>query len=574
MDYRQLLGMHGATDTPVASPIVIDDADKAQWDETCDVLVVGLGLAGASAAMRSSELGQDTIVVERFTGGGASQLSGGVVYAGGTHIQSELGIDDTPQDMYDYLKQETGDIIRDDVLRRFCNDSPKLIRWLEKYGVVFGGPLAPRKTSYPMRGDFLYVSGNELVPTYRAEAKPAARGHRAKPTYKSSEPYGGQFIMHAMKRAVAAAPNVRTFTHSAARRLIVDGSGAVIGAEIWRIPAGSAAARQHARYYAMGNKLLFGLIGLVPWLWKRTAQIERSNARPVRIRAHGGVILSAGGFLKNRQMVEHVAPDYLGVLPLGTMADDGSGIQLGISVGGICRKLDHVSAWRFINPPYAWVKGIVVSPEGVRYDNEELYGARLGKDICERGGGHGYLIVDAAIQANAKKEVKAGGMLGFQKYPVTFSFLSAPKADTIAELAAKVGMSPERLASEVARYNDAIDGGAPDPMGKSDENRLALKTGPFYAVDLSWGQKFTPLMGLTMGGLDVDQDSSAVRDASGRAIGGIFAAGRSAVGIPSNNYVSGLSLADCVWSGWRAAEGASRRSASAIEELAPAARVA
>ncbi|CAN5304013.1 FAD-binding protein [soil metagenome] len=560
MDFKRLRGMNGPTNTQVGAPIIVDDPDAANWDASCDTLVVGLGLAGASAAMRSSELGQDTIVVERFTGGGASELSGGIVYAGGTHVQSELGVEDSPENMFRYLVQETGGLIREDVLRKFCDDSPGLIRWLEKYGVVFGGPLAPRKTSYPMRNDFLYVSGNELVPSYRATATPAARGHRAKPTYKSGEPYGGQFIMHAMKKAVFGAPNIRTFTHSTARRLIIDASGAVVGAEVWQIPAGSAAARKHARYYEMGKKLFFGLIGLVPWLWRKTAEIEDAHARPIRIRARKGVVLAAGGFMVNRPMVEQLAPDYRGVLPLGTMADDGSGIQLGISVGGTCSKLEHVSAWRFINPPYAWVKGIVVSPDGERYDNEELYGARLGKDICERGGGHGYLIVDAAIQSKATAEVKAGGMLGFQKYPVTFSFLTAPKAATIEVLARKVGMSPERLAGEVETYNRAIERGEPDPKGKSDENRSVIKTGPFYSIDLSWGQKFTPLMGLTMGGLDVDQDSGAVVNEQEREIGGLYAAGRSAVGIPSNRYISGLSLADCVWAGWRAAEGAATRS--------------
>lgn len=559
MQDSELMDLRSSTGTPVNGPVVVDDVDAAPWDESCDVLVVGLGLAGASATMRASELGQDVIAIDRFMGGGASEMSGGIVYAGGTHVQHELGVDDTPENMFDYLQQETGNLIPHDALRQFCDDSPALIRWLEKFGIKFGGPIAPRKTSYPMAGDFLYVSGNELVPSYVEKAKSAPRGHRAMPTYKSNHPYGGQFIMHSMKAAMASARGVRTMFHTAARRLIVDKEGAVVGAEIWRIPPETPEAKKHAKLYARGNSITLGLLGMIPSIWAKTAELERKYAKPVRVRARSGVVLSAGGFANNRDMVQKTAPAYMPVMPLGTMADDGSGIQLGVSVGAACGKLDHISTWRFINPPYAWVRGIIVGPNGERFDNEELYGARLGKDMCERGGGKAYLIVDAAMQKLAISEVKQGGMLSYQKYPVIFSMYTAPKAKTIAELAAKAGIGAGRLEAEVEAYNQSIREGAPDATGKSNGNRALLANPPYYAVDLSCGQKFSPVMGLSMGGLDVDQNSGAVRKSDGSLIAGLYAAGRTAVGIPSNNYISGLSLADCAWSGKRAAESIAAR---------------
>lgn len=57
---------------------------------------------------------------------------------------------------------------------------------------------------------------------------------------------------------------------------------------------------------------------------------------------------------------------------------------------------------------------------------------------------------------------------------------------------------------------------------------------------------------LTLGGLVVAEDTGQVRRADGSVIDGLYAAGRSAVGVCSNSYVSGLSLADCVFSGRRA----------------------
>ncbi len=62
---------------------------------------------------------------------------------------------------------------------------------------------------------------------------------------------------------------------------------------------------------------------------------------------------------------------------------------------------------------------------------------------------------------------------------------------------------------------------------------------------------------LTLGGLVVDETTGLVRRADGSVIDGLYAAGRSAVGLCSNSYVSGLSLADCVFSGRRAAHAAS-----------------
>ncbi|MGW8321879.1 MAG: hypothetical protein ACWGSD_10045, partial [Thermodesulfobacteriota bacterium] len=89
-------------------------------------------------------------------------------------------------------------------------------------------------------------------------------------------------------------------------------------------------------------------------------------------------------FILNRRMAKHYAPKYRGGLPLGTAGDDGSGIRLGESVGGVADRMDRVSAWRFINPPMAWAKGIVVNGRGERYCDETVYGSLLGERMCEK----------------------------------------------------------------------------------------------------------------------------------------------------------------------------------------------
>jgi 3-oxo-5alpha-steroid 4-dehydrogenase len=147
------------------------------WDERADVVVVGFGAAGASTAIEAVEAGADVLVLDRFGGGGASAMSGGVVYAGGgTAIQQAAGVRDTPEAMYDYLSQEVGDAVSQATLRRFCSGSVDMIAWLAERGVPFEGSLCPYKTSYPTNRHYLYYSGSEL--STRDVAAPAPRGHR------------------------------------------------------------------------------------------------------------------------------------------------------------------------------------------------------------------------------------------------------------------------------------------------------------------------------------------------------------------------------------------------------------
>ena len=67
------------------------------------------------------------------------------------------------------------------------------------------------------------------------------------------------------------------------------------------------------------------------------------------------------------------------------------------------------------------------------------------------------------------------------------------------------------------------------------------------------GNRFGATMAFTLGGLVVDEESGAVRREHEQAIPGLYAAGRSAVGLCSKGYLSGMSLADTVFSGRRAA---------------------
>ncbi len=82
-------------------------------------------------------------------------------------------------------------------------------------------------------------------------------------------------------------------------------------------------------------------------------------------------------------------------MPLGTIGDDGSGILMGQSVGGRTALMENVSAWRFVNPPQSFIRGILVDANGQRICNEMLYGAQLAQKIMDKAHGKAWLLLDS-----------------------------------------------------------------------------------------------------------------------------------------------------------------------------------
>ncbi len=561
------------TSNRIEPALVVANPDADGWDATCDVLVVGVGLAGVCATLRTSEdRSLDVLAIDRGPGGGASRQSGGVVYmGGGTKAQKETGLEDTPENMANYLSFETGNLVRADTVRRFSEASPSFQDWLESYGARFGGPATDEKTSYPNDAS-LYFSGNEVTVPGRERAWAVQRGHRAKPA-KGGEPskLSGHYLLPPLLDSMRAQPNVRFFPATRARRLIVDKAGAVVGIEVLRIPPGFASWR-HGKLMDLAANFIAAAMGLTVRLQKAILALER-KARPMRIRVKKGVVLSAGGFIYNRVMVEKLAPDYLPVAPLGTLADDGSGIKLGMTVGAKTDSLDRISAWKFLYPPAAYTKTVSIDGKGERLVNEEFYGARTGEAVFGIAGGKSWLISDEPLQQEVVEEIGVMKKMFFQK--VQFKAMLGEytvSAPTIAELAEKIGVPVAGLEKTIADYNGRIDAGEADALMKQPKLCQKIATAPYYAMAIGAGLKMAPTSAITVGGLVVDEDTGEVLSSEGGKVPGLYAAGRNAVGLCSHYYVSGLSLGDCVWSGLRAAE--TIKGNGGVEALAPMGAVA
>ncbi len=524
------------------------------WDDEVDVLVLGFGGAGAAAAIEAAERGATALVIERFNGGGATRLSGGIYYAGGgTDLQKAAGYDDTPEQMYEYLQQETGgEAVADEVLREFADRSVENFEWLKARGVQFPPQgFAPIKTSYPSDETTLYYSGNEKSARYCENVTPAPRGHR---------PIGhgltGSEIFEPLREAARGA-GVRVRYRTKATRLIADAAGRVIGAEIESLSRSLAVvAVQRLLYYAATyvGAALPSALRLFKSLLERW---EKAFSKSQCIRARGGVVISTGGFIYHQEWCDRHLPQYRGTMRLGTIGDDGSGIQLGIDAGAGLRKMNRGTAWMFINPPQSLTKGILVDREGIRVTNEELYGASLGEAIAEHHAGRAVLLLDRRIFEQTRNEIFHDRKAIFQSLTALINlYINRVRADSVRELEAKTGMPKGALERAVSRYNDGVERGD-DEMGKASDCLQRIETPPYYAVDADIDNWKFLSPSISLGGLDVDGQSGRVLREDGTPIPGLYAAGRAAAGVASQSYVSGLSVADGIFSGRIAGRSAS-----------------
>ncbi|OCC25632.1 hypothetical protein MB02_03125 [Croceicoccus estronivorus] len=532
----------------VEAPLTIDPSDPVSWDAEADIVIIGLGGAGVCAAIEALDAGARVIAIDRFGGGGATRMSGGVFYSGGgTRYQQEAGVQDDPDNMYNYLKQEVADSVSDETLRNFCNTSVEQIEWLADHGVRFDSTLSPVKTSYPGNGHFLYYSGNEAQADYADHAVPAQRGHRTFGHGLTGHRLFDPLLEEALRKGL------QICRFSEARRFILSPTGEIEGIEIHQVDEKSRpASKLQAINRKFGNPVTLLFPALAAKLARKANAISDHDGQTRTIRIGKAAILTAGGYIHNREMVRHHAPEYAGAIPLGSIGCDGSGIRLGQSVGAVADRLDHISAWRQFQPPAALATGIVVNGKGERFVAEDCYGGKIGHHIAQDAGGTAYIILDSTLRRKALLQAMPGQakLFRLQGAPAIMGILlSSAKAPTLEKLAMKCGMEPGALAASVDHYNRSSAGLEAPRFRKSPDFTGQIVKPPFYAVDISIGNKRYLCPSISLGGLVVDETTGQALDTNARPIPKLYAAGKNAKGVSSHRYVSGISLADCIYSG-------------------------
>ena len=515
-----------------------------------DFIVVGLGAAGVAAAIEASDAGARVLAIDRAYGGGATALSGGIVYAGGGTAQQEAaGVTDDPDNMFRYLVQEVRGAVSEPTLRNFCDESARMIEWLERQGASFEPSLAPYKTSYPTDRHYLYYSGNEKAHPYIEHARPAPRGHR-----QVAKGLDSGKVLFSRLLATAIHKGVTVLPHTRVDELIVE-EGAVVGVR-YRTVQEMNLPKNHQRRRLLADKLGNWAPGIGAKLERKLEAEWQDLAQPGEARA-GSIVLAGGGFVRNRKWMEQWAGPYRDVSPLGTSSDDGGAISLGITAGGVVQHMDRLTAWRFITPTSAMTEGVIVDGVGHRIANEDLYGATFADHMVRKHEGKGWLILDAEQWRKARRQIRHQTN-AFQLAQLLYLYtVGHRKSRNLIALARKTAIPFHALESTVNAYNSGVLYGKGDPSKKASELSSAIRTKPYFAINVSIkNSPFYPAPGLTLGGLKVDEVTGNVVDTDGEPIEGLFAAGRTAVGVCSIGYISGLSLADCFFSGRRAGRSA------------------
>ncbi|MDP9092317.1 MAG: FAD-dependent oxidoreductase [Actinomycetota bacterium] len=469
------------------------EADIPAWAEQVDVLVVGFGAAGSCAAFEAASAGATVLVLERSGAcGGAAAMSDGMLYlGGGTRTQREAGVVDTVENMKVFLEAACGPSPDLEKIESYCQDSVEHHDWLRARGVQFlGVHLAEGGGTSPQEGEGLMYTGGENAHPFDEIVTPAPRAHVA----QGARP-GGAALMAALASSAEQA-GARAWFDTRAERLIVTDDGRVCGALASRF----------------GDR--------------------------VAIRARSGVVLCAGGFINNPEMVEQYAPVLnLTPLRLGTDGDDGRGIRMAQGAGARVKRMDSIECALPFNAPRSLTYGILVNRLGQRFINEDTYMGRVGQRALVKEQGHAYLIVDEAhYQPN---------WLGV---PATWVCESAQ------ELEGEIGLPAGSLVQTLDYFNEHAAHGT-DPLFHKRTPTLAPLIAPLAAFDVR-ADKFI-YAPFTLGGLHTLVDGE-VLDLDGEAIRGLYAAGRTTSGIAAQGYCSGLSLGDSTYFGRRAGRSAAK----------------
>ena len=451
------------------------------WERSADLVVIGLGIAGACAALEAQRAGAEVLVLERAAaGGGASALSQGQFYlGGGTAVQGACGYEDSPENMYAFLRAVTT-TDEEDKLRVFCDSSVEHFDWLEAQGVPFARIAYKHKAVYTRTGEGLLSTGNEKAWPFREKAAPAPRGHQVSGDGDIS---GGNVAMRALLGTVER-EQVPVVYEANVIGLVQDDDGRVVGVKM------------------------------------------REDGADSFVEARKGVLLAAGSFNLNADVTSENMPLFSQYgKPLGEPTNDGAGLLLGRTVGVAERGMHGLVATASIYPPEDLIKGIVVNAEGRRFVAEDVYHGRMANRIAEQPDAKAFLILDEEI-------------FGYPKHG-SHTFIDA--FETVEEMESALGVPDGSLRATLDRYNADVAAGA-DAEFHKHEDWLKVLEPPYAVFEISIPRSDYHWMSL--GGLVTDADGRALRP-DGSVVPGLYAAGACTnhLAQDGDEYASGMSLA-------------------------------
>ncbi len=516
-----------------------------------DVVVVGSGAAGMTAALTAAHRGLAVVVVEKAPHfGGSTARSGGGIWIPNNSVLRRAGVSDSPENAAAYLEHLLGDTVPEPRRRAFLQHGPQMLdfvmahtplrfAWVPGYadyypeapgGVAAGRSIEPR----PLDAKVLGPELAQLNPPYIAA--PAG-------VVITAADYRWLNLVARHPRGLLRGVRVLG-RRLRGRRVLTLGQALAAG-----LRAGLAAAR-------VPVELEVPLVGLeVDDERVVGVRVLRDGTEEV-LRARRGVVVASGGFERNAAMRARYQRAPIGTdWTTGAVTNTGDGIEAGQRVGAAVDLMDD--AWwgpsiPLTGGPYFCLAErslpgcILVNGAGKRFVNEAapyVDAVHAMYDGHATGVGHvpSWLIADQRY----RNRYPFAGLGPRRPFPGRWYKAGAVhSAPTLGELAASIGVPGDALAATVEEFNgfarrgrdegygrgaSSYDRYYGDPRQKPNPCLGPLDVAPFHAVRIVPGD-----LG-TKGGLRVDARSRVLRE-DGSPIPGLYAAGNAGASVMGRTY--------------------------------------
>jgi len=538
-----------------------------------DLVVVGSGAAGMTAALTAARRGLKPVVIEKTEFfGGSSARSGGGVWIPGNSVLRKAGLADSPEEAAAYLAHVAGPDVPESLRSTFLEHGPAMLdlvlantplgfKWVPNYSDYYpeapGGKPAGRSVEPALlNGNVLGAELAHLRPPYL----PAPAGITV-----TQANYRWMSLGTSHPRAVWTTAKVTArmvVTRMTSRRLLSMGQA---------LAAGLRAGLLKADVPVWLNTPMTGLLidgGRV------TGVQVTCDGEQFAIRARRGVLLASGGFEWNAEMRQHYQRPPVGTdWTVGSPGNTGEGILAGQAAGGVLELMDE-SWW---GPSIPLASGPVFC-----LAERSLPGSIFVNSAGERFVNEAAPYVDA-VHAMYDRHTEddphiPSWMIADQRYRNRYVFTGMPprkplprrwykagvvfRADSLAELAESIGVPAEGLAKTVEKFNDFARTGKDEDFGRGDSaydkyygdpgckpnpNLAPLAQPPFYAIKIVPGD-----LG-TKGGMRTDERARVLR-ADGSFVPGLYAAGNTSAMVMGRSYAGpGATIGPAMTFGYLAA---------------------
>lgn len=441
--------------------------------ETADIVIIGAGGAGLSAAVQAKQDGVENVVLLEkmpMVGGNTNRATGGL-NAAETEQQKAKGIEDSIETMYEDTMKGGYEKNNPELVKKLSNEAKDSVAWLTDLGADLS--------------DVGRMAGATNYRTHRPTGGAAVGAH----------------VVDTLKVA-AEKEKVDLRLWNEAKEIVLDKEGNVSGVK---------ATNKEGKEYIINTK---------------------------------AVVIAAGGFSANQEMVVNYKADLKGFATTNHNGATGDGIVLGEGVGADLVDMKEIQTHPTVVPEKAVmvteaVRGngaILINKDGKRFTNELFTRDVVSKAILEQKDGVAYLFFDEGL----RKSLKAT-----EEY---FNMGLVTEADSVEELAEKLSIDKNTMVETINKYNKAVVDKKDSEFNREDLPRQ-LNEGKVYAILV------TPAVHHTMGGLKINVNAE-VLNKDNKAIPGLFAAGEVTGGVHGGNRLGGNALADIVTFGRTAGKNA------------------